>query len=106
VGELFAHGFLGRDDDRRTTIAGRRSPDDDRRERIGVRLWELAVRLRPRCPYGTLRCRSWRACTTSSGDAVEIDDDLAVDVRGVLARYPGGRSGAKGLRWPVLPSQG
>ncbi|MGW7642992.1 IclR family transcriptional regulator [Streptomyces bobili] len=33
VGELVAHGFLGR--------------DDDRRVRIGVRLWELAVRASP-----------------------------------------------------------
>ena len=33
VGELTAHGFLGR--------------DDDRRVRIGVRLWELAVRASP-----------------------------------------------------------
>ncbi|MEU2927208.1 hypothetical protein ABZ636_19475 [Streptomyces sp. NPDC007251] len=33
MGELVAHGFLGR--------------DDDRRVRIGVRLWELAVRASP-----------------------------------------------------------
>lgn len=97
VGELVAHGFLVRDDDRRTTIAGSGSVFGSGNSPSG---------LRPRCPYGTPRCRSWRACTTSSGDAVEIDDDLAVDVRGVLARYPGGRSGAKGLRWSVLPSQG